>query len=479
MSVAWELRPDGTVTAGSWTIVGGAPSLHAALDDGSDATGALSSSGAAAVLSLSGPSLPAGSTIQAVCAVVRLQRFVTGSRSVTVTVATEVGGSTRRTSWTIPAPNSVTEVVTVWTTSLAGSSWTEERLQAARLELSASSGDVEVYEARLDAMYNQPPTVVLDSLDPVTDTTTPELTWDYSDPEGDPQQAFRVLLFNQATDKQVHSSGWQFTADTSHRLPPLDNGATYRAELEVLQSPSLGMVATDSTVFTVDLDAPAAPDVLLIPYPDDGYVTLEIDDPTVAPDPAAQWFTVESRISGGEWLPVRAAQEVAAPGPVLVVHVEVPLQTPHEWRVRSHAIVSGQQVSSLPTVVTGTLESQGRWLTDPRDPSGLNIKVHTIEHGRSLQGREVVHEPVGMDVAVVESEPPILRQSLEVWALDPAEHRTLEAALRSQRTLLYRDWRSTVYFRWVGERTMSQHAKDWHDTDRMSGTMVEVARPSV
>ena len=195
------------------------------------------------------------------------------------------------------------------------------------------------------------------------------------------------------------------------------------------------------------------------------------------------YWDIATRPGGGydvEWHPLRGGIiEPDSEGVAMVWDHEAPIQRTRRYRVRAIIDHEGAVVTSEWVLANGNIDSPGRWLTDPRDPVNLHAMIQINDHSRTLEGRDEVHTPAGMDVAVVESEPPVLRQTISIWSLDDETWEALWRVWRQSRTLLYRDWRSSTYVRLVGDRTAAQFGLDRQETDVFAATMVEVPKPPV
>jgi hypothetical protein len=179
-----------------------------------------------------------------------------------------------------------------------------------------------------------------------------------------------------------------------------------------------------------------------------------------------------------------ADAEFRPPGtdrPATLYDYEVPLRGQASYRARGFRDVAGTVIASglWSAVAADELALKSRWITDVEFPDHLHVKVKLHDHGRKWEGRDHVHLPADMGVAVVESERVVRFDDVSLWALDSAEHEMLLRLIGMRRTVLFRDRRDTLYVRLHGGREASQFGPDAANADSVRVSMVEVARPPV
>lgn len=509
------LRPDTTLEEPAWvTVEPGTDDPHEVLSDDADGTyvtGSTASSTDTLRLDLESHSLPADAVVAAVRVRVR-----TGTDDGS-------GGDVRvRLLFALPSLNWAAGSVLVsggdevadhdgsWKAETPGGAWTQDDIDDLQVwvvheQVEDFPVDVETAEVWVDVEYNEPPEVTLTAPSgTVTDTSRPTVEWDYDDEEDDPQEAFEVVVFDESDvpatppdDPEeidadpVYESGTRFSSATEHQIAEaLTNDATYRVYVRARQQWSGPEVWSDwdHGTFTLDLATPAAPDVTLTPDPDNGRMLVVVEDGSGGEDPG--WFRIEYRDGDGDgdnWKDLLGGDNKTRGHPVWFEAAASEGGTAADWwaphnvertyRVRGYRAVAGNQIAGPATVEAETLVSDVRRITDARDPDVVNTTVRLSDHGRAIQGREVVHRPAGMAVAIVESEPPTRQDTVTLHSLDADQHDALADALGSTRTLLYRDRRESVFFRWVGDRGRGQRGPDGSGVDDWTGTMVEVAQP--
>jgi hypothetical protein len=179
--------------------------------------------------------------------------------------------------------------------------------------------------------YNMPPTAAVTGPPNPSLTSKPVVTWAYSDVDGDPQRAVRVICvpddavstaypFGFAGDtgfnptgvaSKSFDSGKVFTSATSMEVGSgLANGGTYWAYVQVYADPVVGVEQTSPWVgrqFTVSVTPPADPFLTVTTDSLNARVHLDVTESTPTA-PHADRFDIErSEDDGVTWVPVRGA----------------------------------------------------------------------------------------------------------------------------------------------------------------------------
>lgn len=249
------LRPDGTATGTAGvTFAGGAASVHGAVNDNNLATYAVG-------------------TVDRGRAWLTLQTTALGAQRVKsvqlrLQNAQGVAEASYQTAWArLRDPNTgkvdgyfqmqrqSTTVnqqrgPIVVTGAPGGLAWTQAVLDRMQLEIawvtSQGGNYLRVHEAYVDVDLNAAPTVAAPTITGATSTTRPNVSWVYSDADGDPQTRYRVKVFSAA---QYGAAGFTpdgstATWDSADQYGSLDNadvavnlinGTTYRAYVKVGQ----------------------------------------------------------------------------------------------------------------------------------------------------------------------------------------------------------------------------------------------------
>lgn len=164
------------------------------------------------------------------------------------------------------------------TTRPDGQAWTQADINTLALAAETQGNPVwSVTAAYIDVTYNQVPTVTATGPSGTQSSTRPTATWTYSDPEGDPQERFRVRGFTAAQysaagfDPNITApafdSGEVFSSATSWQVnTDLLNGTNYRVFIQAADAGSNGRYSIMSAAgpymtFVVGLTAPAVPEI--------------------------------------------------------------------------------------------------------------------------------------------------------------------------------------------------------------------------
>lgn len=502
------LRPNADGSSGfpSWSKVGSSGSWASIVSDDSDSTYMRSSflfgGSTLSPFDVRYPSfttLPDGAKIVGVRVRNRIRTELEGTGEYHFIIKDTGNGNTVTFVRTRSVAAGIGTVSESWRTTRPGTSqeWTVaaingiETLYSGKLPAGGETDTrIQVLEAYLDIDYNERPVATYTGpTGTVTDTSRPTITWDYSDPESDAQSAYRIIVTYSGgpNDGQVaYDSGWVSSSVTSRQIDPLTNDQSYDATIQVRQVWS-GAGTHESLVdggsFSLSLDAPDAPVLMVTPDPDNARMIVEVDDLSEEPTPASEWMIVEFSDEGpsGPWTTLRGAGEVLPSYPVTLYDHEVRFNSQRWYRVRSFYDADGNDIGSDATVDSETVVVTGVivWITDPLDPTNIHMTVEpTSERERTWKGREVVHEPADMALAVVETEVATRRDTVSFLAVDPGSHDEMVRLFDSGRTLLYRDdRREHFYFRWVGDRSRRQVGGRRIDADIFTASQVEVGRP--
>lgn len=406
------LRPDATVALGSWTVVGAA-SAHQALLDSLDTSYVqlvtrCRNEAQTLRLGVDDVALPAGAKIFSVRTRVRIQT-ITGftpprciawyrCRKPRYLIAVIVFVVLRRLfGWRCPRTPIVSWVdqdLEYLLNDPEGAEWTQGSFNDFELQLGRdddSTTPLRISAAYVDVNYSLPPTIVATApTGTITDVGRLTVTWTYSDPASDPQQAFLVRVFNAAqygvagfdplTSPAYDESGWvlgEALAWTMNR--DVVNGP-WRAYLRV-QKAWLGAGSYLSEVvftsWTQSVAGAVTPVLTAVFEPALNRVALAVS-PSSA-DPVTAAYTIEtSHDLGLTWGPVRDAAQVPANGmtPVTVFDHEAPLNRVVQYRALGFRQVGDVRYPSgaFSTVAQVVPEIRQFWLKDPLAP-GLNAPL--------------------------------------------------------------------------------------------------------
>lgn len=348
------------------------------------------------------------------------------------------------------------------------------------------------------------PTVVAGGSDPVspattvTDTTRPELLWDYSDAQGDSQSAWQLYVYTQAwatghsmTNPAVWSANALVAREGINRTTrgitsPVDlpNG-TYRMYVRAKDS-SGKWSAWANRGWTQNVPVPVTPTGLTATANQSTFrVALSVSATTGG---SANLIRFEYSDNGGTtWQPVRGAGAVTLTSTTTATDYDAPFGVTRTYRAVAYAI--DPAVASVPSsTATATLASYTYTLHVTEDPT-LGGEVHvtdTVDWERPVSSG--VFQGLGADFATVVSDgqPKSRRTTVHLNTTDRPAYERVKNLVEADSTLVYRDpfgeviyCRLTDSWNWTqlpaaplpGEVTPLRHAHS------MRLPMVEVAPP--
>lgn len=427
------VRPNTSIQTGSWTIVGGGGVLHTALSDNSDASYIQNAARCRlptqlAKVGIADVSLPTGAkifsvrvrirteritgvTIQPQCILVLIQKIIELAFTVNITRIFQF-------IFGFFAPRSTTAGWTTtdlayYTEQPAGGEWTQASFNAFEVNLGRESvgGNLRVAEVYVDVDYNERPVVAATApTGSVTTTTRPTVTWTYTDPEQDRQQAYQVRVFtaaqygaagfDPAVSKATCESGWLKGEDLSWTVDPDIVNGSYRAYVQAEQV--WGGVGQHVSVmsfaaWTQAVPGPGVP-LLTATYEEPlNRVRLDLDD---GPAPATETYDVQySDDAGLNWSFVRAARQVVAPGggAITLYDYAAPLNRVRQYRVQAFRTLGSVKVGSdFSVVASATPRSSRFWLKDPLAPT-LNMVLPLGNDEFAAPRSEGVFKPLVAD----------------------------------------------------------------------------------
>lgn len=242
-------------------------------------------------------------------------------------------------------------------TKSSGASWTTSDIDAIRLAVGAgfisTTDDMRVYEAYIDVTYNEAPVATVTApaeASTITNDSTPDVSWTYSDPETDPQERYRVKVFSAAqyaaggfdpsTSTATWDSGNVLSASTTVEVGAVLPNDTYRAYVQVADVGSSGRFGVwDYNQFTVNVTAPPVP--VLTATANNTLKRVELTA-TSTGAPAVEFMRFEYSDDGGAtWMTVRGGTKVAtAAGSATIYDYESPPNTARQYRAKAGRTVA-------------------------------------------------------------------------------------------------------------------------------------------
>lgn len=297
----YTLRPNANWNnASSWTISGGAGSVHAALADTSDTTYITRTSTtipASYEMEMGTQSLGATEVIKTVNLRVKIAQ-TDGNTKFSIGVITDTNG--RVTSYSVPVARTGTFALGIQDTGLLlttapnGANWTQTLLNSLVVKVTddatTSGARANIYEVFVDVVTATKPTVTVTAPSgTITDTSFPSINWTYAQSDGLVQNGYQIKIFDSAT----YSAGGfdpnttTPTEDTGEVIAQVDgatletdlaNSTTYRAYVQVHTLVNSLKTYSDwaYSQFTLSVEAPASPVVTTSYDSNEGAVSIII-----------------------------------------------------------------------------------------------------------------------------------------------------------------------------------------------------------
>jgi len=269
--------------ASSFTISGGAGSVHGALADSSDSTFITRTSTTAPAsyeMEMGTQSLAATEVVKTVNLRVKIAQ-TNGNTKFSIGVITDTNG--RVTSYSVPVSRTGTYALGIQDTGLLlttapnGANWTQTLLNNLVVKITddaiTSATRANFYEVFVDVVTATKPTVTVTApTGTITDTSFPSVNWTYGQSEGLVQNGYQIKIF----DSDTYSAGG-FDPETSTPVEDTDeviaqvdgatletdlaNSTTYRAYVQVHTLVNSLKTYSDYAFsqFTLSVEAPANP----------------------------------------------------------------------------------------------------------------------------------------------------------------------------------------------------------------------------
>jgi hypothetical protein len=302
-----------------------------------------------------------------------------------------------------------------------------------------------------------PPTVIAGGVDPVspaatvTDTTRPDLRFEYSDPQNDSMAEAQVLVFTQAfvsghsmTDPLVWVNNALVALETTDRNArgfacPVDLPNGSYVEFVRAMDTALQWSPWDDWAWTQNVAAPPTPTTLTATANQAAF-TVSLSVSTSAGTADTVRFE-RSDDSGVTWAPVRGAEAIPRITTTTATDYEPPMGVTRSYRAVTYSI--NPRVLSAPSnVVTATITKRTEVLTAVNDPT-LGGEVYAVD-GSADWVRPVVvgiFQAIGTDYPTVlkDGRPKARKATLRLHTQDRASWDRLKTLVESESTLVYRD----------------------------------------
>lgn len=480
------VRPDSIVSGGSNFTATGAASLNAATSDDSDSswirkTGNGTSS---TILGFGTVSLTSTQTIKQV----RLRARVstpTSSGKMNIQLGTRVSGTNYFfPALTVRGTSAISTKTGAWQTSAPdGGTWTQSKIDALRVQVTDyrdSSDRGYVYELFIDVdVVSQPTVTVTAPSGTISTTAKPDVTWTYSDTDGDGQTYYSLKVFTSAQysdpafdpvdSTAVFDSGIVASSDSTAAVGDyLINGA-HRAYVRVAKTinGSPFWSAWAYSAFTVSLTPPSTPTVTTSYSSGSNRVTVTIDG-VASGTFDYQVFTLERSDDGGTtWATVRNAAEIV-PGlgfDATVYDYEAPRGITAKYRARAVGVLGENVVASdWSTVSNVSVTNDQLWWIKAVSAPTLNTGNVRILAGVGISVEEDlgVFRPIGRSKALVVSGTIYGKDgSYRIATTSDAEWSSIYALATHQGTLLVQD-------PYGGQKYVRAISRNWEETGAIS-----------
>ena len=361
------IRPDGTPSGGSSFTVTAAASANAALADNSDASyiRKAASGTASVILNHGSVSISSAQIVRQVRVRARCAGGTTDTKA-NLYLGTRVEAVNYFTGAVPLRGNAaIGEIAGPWQ-ALApdGQSWDQDRITAARAQWTDyrdNAARAYLYEVYIDVdLATQPSTDATAPLGTLRDTSLPDVSWTYTDSEGEAQAYYRARVyapsaylvggFDPEIGVPVWDSGVVASVDTTATVGEFLANSTYRVYVKTAKTVngSPFWSAWDFSEFTVNLDKPPMPSIEVAYNAGEGAVVCTVTGwDAVGYD--SQTFDVErSDDQGSSWLAVRNGSGLIPSGTytALVKDYEAPRGVSVLYRARAVGSVAGNEVAS-------------------------------------------------------------------------------------------------------------------------------------
>lgn len=457
------IRPNGVPSgAGSYTVTGAA-NAQTALSDDSDAS-YIRKTGAGTASIILGFGTFAITSSQIVKRVrLRAKARTTESNSkVAFQLGVKVGSiSYYGPSYTLRGVNaSATYEGPYYATAPDGSAWDQDRVDALRVQVTdyrdaAARGYLYELYADVD-LANQPTASVTTPSSSVTDTSVPEIAWEFTDTDGDAQSYYRIKVYTDAQylasdfDPDESTATWD-SGDVNSQDVAATVGAyllndTYRAYVKVAKnvngSPFWSPWAYRE--FVLNVSPPTVPTLTASFNSTLNKVSLEATGASAAGFDY-QRYVIQRSPDAVTWVDVRDAEDLV-PNNLYVAAIddyEAARGGSAYYRVRSVGTASANFVASdWSSSASVTVTNDGGWWVKAIAAPSLNKGAVRVLDGlkESIEEDLGVFRPKGRTTALVVSGSLYGRDGgFEIATLGDTEFDGVYALLRHQGVLLVQD----------------------------------------
>lgn len=457
------IRPNGTPAGASSYTVTGAATAHAALSDDLDATyiRKAGSSTASIILGFGTFSIASNEQVKRVRLRARAQTPESTSK-LNLQLGIKVSGvSTYGPAYSLRGVNATGEYLgPYYTQAPDGNSWDQARINGLRVQVTdykAGTAKGYVYELYADVdLATQPSASVISPTGTVTDTSSPEISWTFTDSDGDAQAFYQVKIYTQAqytagdfnADETTATwdSGEVNSSDVSATVGTYLTNAVYRAYVRVAKTVNGAPFWSPWAFggFTISVTPPSIPTLTASWNSSLNKVTLEATG-ALAAGFDYQRYTVQRSTNQATWVDVRDAAELIPNASYLatVVDYEAPRGGLVYYRTRALGITGDNTVTSAwSSAVSVNVTNDGKWWFKAVYAPTLNTGTVRVLAGlqETVEEDAGVFRPKGRSTAVVVAGSIYGRDGMfNIAAFGDTEWDPIYALARHQGPLLVQD----------------------------------------
>lgn len=483
------VRPNATASgSGSFTISGGSGSLHAATNDDSDSTYWSKSTSvtgqASALLDFGTTTITSSQRVKRVRIRARVRTpDTTGKINVYLGSRIENQNYFHSALAVRGEYTTITTFVGPWFTSAPdGTDWSQasiDGLRAKVTEYNDSTAVARVYELYIDVdVAAQPTTSASAPTGTITTTTAPDVTWSFSDTDGETQSYYQIKVF---TDAQYGAGGFSASTSTatwdSGQVASTDNTAvvgqlllsdTYRAYVRTAKTingqPFYSNYAYSE--FTISVTPPPVPTLTASWDAVNGKATFTITGGNPVGFSSQVYEVQRSDDSGTTYSYVRNAEDIVPNGSYVgtAVDYEAPRGLVAYYRARSIGTTSGgeEMPSAWSTVQQVLVTNDETWwfkvLTDPTLNQG-SVRV-LAQLDTTVDEPNTIFRPLGATRPIVVAGPLQGEDGIyQIKTITEAEWDDIYPVITHQGTILVQDPLGNQKYLRITSRTWSAESK--------------------
>lgn len=362
------VRPNATASgSGSFTLSGGAGSIHATLNDDSDSTFLQKTSSvvgqASAIVDFGTTTISASQRVKQVRIRARCDTPTSEGRLNVYLGARVDNQNYFHSALAIRGQNSVTTFTGPYYTSAPnGQAWSQTAINGLRGKITEyeETGDRgKFYELYIDVDISAQPTVSVSApTGTITTTTAPDVTWTFSDTDNETQAYYQIKVFSAAqygaggfsalTSTATYDSGEIASSDNTAVVGSLLLAGTYRAYVRTAKSVNGEPFWSDFAFsqFTISYTAPTIPTMAVAWDSNLGKASFTLTGAAVPGAYVSQYYDIHrSDDDGVVYTEIRNGENITPNASFIgtAVDYEAPRGTVAYYRCRSVAVNSSDQ----------------------------------------------------------------------------------------------------------------------------------------